>query len=256
VARAHLRAALAGEDGPGTRALPAGELLHPLPLAALIVLVANDWLAKPSAAVPDWLSGKLSDVAGLLLAPLCATALFDCALWLVARLGPSLDFSLHRGRLHGVAIACGAAFTAVKLSPAAASALERAAGWIGLDWRVVTDPSDLIALPALAIAVWLGRREIARVPLGRLEVLERRWRVRGQLPGPALAEGGPKGQPTACLEPPTSTPSSTRFGLSDVVRCGADPAQVERLASALESYFRGGPPEPARDALARLRGPA
>jgi hypothetical protein len=229
VARAHLRAALAGEDGPGKTALPAGELLHPVTLGALLLLLVNDWLAKPGAAVPAWLTGKLSDVAGLLVAPLVATALLDCALWLVARLGASLDFSLHRGRLHAAAIACGAAFTAVKLSPSAASALERAAGWIGLDWRVVTDPSDLVALPALAIAVWLGRREIARVPLGRLEVLERRWRARGQLPGP---------------------------GLADVVRCGADSARVEQLASALESYFRGGPPAPVRDALARLRGRA
>jgi hypothetical protein len=224
-----LRAALAGEDGPGKRALPAGELLHPVPLGALVLLVVNDWLAKPGAAVPGWLTGKLSDVAGLLLAPLVATALLDCALWLVARLGPSLDFSLHRGRLHAAAIACAAAFTAVKLSPAAASALERAVGWIGLDWRVVSDPSDLVALPALAIAVWLGRREIARVPLGRLEVLERRWRARGQEPGPAMA---------------------------DVVRCGANPAHAEMLAGALDSYFRGGPPEPVRDALARLRGRA
>ncbi len=227
MARAHLRAALAGDDGPGHAALPAGELLHPVTLAALLVLVANDWLAKPGSFLPGWLTGKLSDVAGLLAAPLVATAALDCALWLAARLGPALDFSLRRGRLVAAAAACAAGFAAVKLWPAAAQALEWSAARIGLDWRVVSDPTDLVALPAVAAAIWLGRREIARVPLGRLEVLERRWRARGLLPGP---------------------------GLADVIQCGAERARVEQLASALESYFRGGPDEPVKRALDRLRG--
>jgi hypothetical protein len=227
VAGAWLRAALAGEDGPGQRALPAGEILHPVPLAALLVLLVNDWLIKPSALAPGWLSGKLSDVAGLLAAPLVATAAVDCALWLLARLSPlAVDFSLRRGRLYGAAALVAAGFAAVKTSAPAALALERAADWIGFDWSVVSDPSDLVALPAVALAVWLGRREIGRVPLGRIEVLERRWRARGQPPGP---------------------------GLEDVVRCGADAARAEQLASALESYFQGGSPGPARTALDRLR---
>jgi hypothetical protein len=233
VGRAWLRAALAGEDGPGRRALPAGELLHPVPLAALLVLVANDWLVKPRSLLPAWLSGKLSDVAGLVVAPLAITALLDCALWLAARTGlprlARIDFSLRLGRLHAAAAACAAVFAAVKLWPDAARALERAAGWIGLDWRVVSDPTDLVALPAVGLAVWMGRRAIARVPLGRLEVLERRWRAGGRAPpGPALA---------------------------DVARCGGDPARAEQLASALESYFRGGSAAPARAALDRLRKP-
>jgi hypothetical protein len=220
-----LRAALAGEDGPGRRALPAGELLHPATLIALLALVANDWLAKPSAAAPPWLTGKLSDVAGLAAAPLVATAALDCALWLMARLGPRVDFSLHRGRLFTALLTCAAGFAAVKLSPAAARALEGGAAWIGLDWRVASDPSDLVALPAIAVALWIGRREIARVPLGRLEVLERRWRA-----GCAL---GP--------------------GLADIARCGADRALVDELAARLEQYFAGGPSGPVQAVLDRLR---
>ncbi len=229
MARVWLRAALAGEDGPGRRALPAGELLHPTVLLALVVLLVNDWLAKPSPAVPGWLSGKLSDVAGLVAAPLCATAVIVCTLWLVARLraGRLVDFSLGRGRLFGAVFACAAGFAAVKLSPGAAHALEQAAGWIGLDWRVASDPTDLAALPAIALAVWLGRREIARVPLGRLEVLERRWRGAGRPPGPDLA---------------------------DVAQCGGERAAVAALSGALEAYFSGGPAAPVQAALDRLRG--
>ncbi len=227
MARAHLRAALAGDDGPGKRALPAGELLHPVTLAALLVLLANDWLAKPASLLPGWLTGKLSDVAGLLAAPLVITAALDSALWLAARVGPALDFSLRRGRLYAAVAACAAGFAAVKLSPAAARALEWSAGRIGLDWRVVSDPTDLVALPAVAAAIWLGRREIARVPLGRLEVLERRWRARGVHPAP---------------------------GLEDAIQCGAARELVDELARALESYFRGGPGDPVRRALDRLRG--
>lgn len=228
-----LGAALAGEDGPGRRALPVGELLHPVTLIALLVLVANDWLAKPSAAVPAWLAGKLSDVAGLAAAPLVATAAVDCALWAFARFAPRLDFSLGRGRLFTALAVCAGGFAAVKLSPAAADALERAVGRLGLDWRVVSDPSDLVALPAVAIALWIGRREIARVPLGRLEVLERRWcRARCAL-GRQLA---------------------------DVALCGADRALVDELAACLEIYFAGGPAAPVQAALDRLRryerGPA
>lgn len=225
-----LRAALAGEDGPGRRAPPAGELLHPVTLVALAVLVLNDWLAKPSAAIPGWLSGKLSDVGGLVAAPLCATAIIDCALWLLARAGaaPRADFSLGRGRLVAAVVACAAGFAAVKLSPAAARALEQTVGWIGLDWRVTSDPSDLVALPALGVALWLGWREIARVPLGRLEVLERRWRRAGLPPGPALA---------------------------DVARCSGDGAEVSRLAAALEAHFAGGPAAAVQASLDRLRRP-
>ena len=94
-------------------------------------------------------------------------------------------------------------------------------------WRIVSDPTDLVALPALAVAWWVGRREIARVPLGRLEVLERRWRESGQPPGP---------------------------GLADVVQSGAPAEAAEELARALLSYFQGGLAEPARAALERLRG--
>ncbi len=221
-----LRAILAGSEGPGRRALPAGELLDPVALGAVLLLVVNDWVLKGRA--PALLTGKLSDVAGLVAAPLIATAALDIALWAAARLGAPVDFSLRRWKLVAAATAIGAVFAAVKLSPDAAHALERAASAVGLAWRIQPDPSDLACLPGLALAMWLGRREIARVPLGRIEVLERAWRRAGIPP---------------------------RAGLTDVAVSGGDPAVVDTLAAALEASFTGsGVEAPVWQALARLRG--
>lgn len=221
-----LRATLAGSEGPGRRALPAGELLDPVALGAVLVLIVNDWVLKGRA--PAALTGKLSDVAGLVCAPLIATAAVDTALWAAARLGAPVDFSLRRWKLVAAALAIGLAFAAIKLSPAAAHVLERAAAAVGLDWRITPDRSDLASLPALALAAWLGLREIARVPLGRIEVLERAWRRRGA--------------------PPAA-------GLADVARSGGDPAAVDSLAAALEAALSGGSEAPVWPALARLRDP-
>src|SRR5690606_32162865 len=44
-------------------------LLHPLFGAALLVLVVNDHVLKGAGALPPLVTGKLSDVAGLLVAP-------------------------------------------------------------------------------------------------------------------------------------------------------------------------------------------
>lgn len=219
-----LRAILAGSEGPGRRAVPAGELLHPVALGAVLVLVVNDWLLKGRA--PPALTGKLSDIAGLLCAPLIATAALDVALWAAARLGAPVDFSLRRAKVVVAAGAIGLCFAAIKLSPGAAHAVEAAAGALGLGWRVVPDATDLLALPAVAAAVWLGWREIARVPLGRIEVLERAWRRRRARPADALA---------------------------DVVACGGDPAAVDSLARSLEAALAGGDEAPVWQALARLR---
>ena len=50
-------------------------MLHPLALISLVVLVLNDHLLKP--LTPGWLTGKLSDVAGLLFFPFLLLALVD-----------------------------------------------------------------------------------------------------------------------------------------------------------------------------------
>jgi hypothetical protein len=158
--------AIGGVDAPGKRAIPAGEFFHPLTLLLLVTLVMNDRVLK--GAAPGWLTGKLSDVAGLASFPLVVTGVIDTLLWLVRA---PVDFTLRRWKL-AVAIAMtGVGFAAIKLSA-------RAAAWTAdvLAGAIVPDATDLLALPALALAWWIGAQELRRVPLGRVEWTTRRAR--------------------------------------------------------------------------------
>lgn len=163
LARLHL--ALRGGVAPR---LPIGEALHPVALAAAAVLVVNDWVLKPWPAAPRWLTGKLSDVAGLVFAPVALTAVVGLALWTAGRLGARVgDPWLTRRRL-GIAIALtGAVFTVIKLSPEAAARFGTAWARIVPNAQVVPDPLDLVALPALAVAWWIGSRERAWIDAAR-----------------------------------------------------------------------------------------
>src|SRR5262245_49551402 len=55
---------------------PARALLHPLWVFSLGVLLLNDHYLKGSGVLPGWLTGKLSDFAGLVVAPVLLAALF------------------------------------------------------------------------------------------------------------------------------------------------------------------------------------
>ena len=138
--------------------LPVEELLHPLPLLAVALLALNDHLLKRSGLLPGWLTGKLSDVAGLFFFPLLLTALLRTILLLFRRRRP-----LTPGLLGGAILVTGAAFTALQLSAPAALYYE----WLmpRLDptgivrsVRVTPDPTDLLALPALWFTWLHGRR--------------------------------------------------------------------------------------------------
>jgi hypothetical protein len=126
-------------------------LVHPFALTAIAVLVINDHLLKYE--FPGWVTGKLSDFAGLIFFPLLLWAL------------------VHRGFVVGL-VATGAVFAAIKLwQPAneigewgfgiARWPLDAIATWslprLG-PASIVRDASDLIALPALAVAWWIHRR--------------------------------------------------------------------------------------------------
>ena len=124
-------------------------LLHPVAVIALIVLVANDHVWKYSH--PGWLTGKLSDVAGLIVFPLVLSA----ALRLV---------SSSERLLGGCVAATMIVFTLVKLWAPATHACAWAMGWLQAPFGAVTptmlvrDPSDLLALPFALVALWLPRR--------------------------------------------------------------------------------------------------
>ena len=140
--------------------LPIGEALHPVTLAAVVVLVVNDWVLKPRWG-PNVVTGKLSDLAGLAAAPVVLTAALGLALLVVRGLGGRVEPGLTPRRLTLAILATGAVFTAIKLSA-------RAAGWftdvIGVvrPARVALDPTDLACLPMLAVAWWIGRDELRR----------------------------------------------------------------------------------------------
>lgn len=115
---------------------PGRALLTPTWLAALAVLGVNDHLLKGAGVLPGGLTGKLSDLAGMVVAPALLAAL--------------LGLRTRRGLLvcH---LAVGAVFAAIKLSPAAADAWSWLMGLVGNAWVITVDPTDLIALPMLAL---------------------------------------------------------------------------------------------------------
>ena len=115
---------------------PGRALLTPTWLAALAVLGVNDHLLKGAGLLPGALTGKLSDLAGMIVAPALLAAL--------------LGLRTRRGLLF-CHVAVGAVFAAIKLSPAAADAWSWVMGLVGNAWVITVDPTDLIALPVLAI---------------------------------------------------------------------------------------------------------
>lgn len=173
---AQLHAVLAGQDGPGKRALPLGEFLHPLPLAALVLLAVNDHLLKGAGLLPKWVTGKLSDIGGLFFFPLLLTAGFDCALYAAARLtGWRVDFSLRRWKLYAAGALTAAVFIPLELSDWWGEFYVRTLGQIGFPSATYQDLSDLLCVVMIPLAIWFAIRvELRRLPLGRLEVLERR----------------------------------------------------------------------------------
>jgi len=167
-----VRRALRGIDHADAPALPLGEALHPVTLAAVALLAVNDWALKPWLG-PSAITGKLSDLAGLVFAPVVLSAAIGLVLHLAATFGARVDPSLSRRRLVLCTVATGAVFAAVKLDPGAARVLVALISQLGRHASIYLDRTDLLCLPALAVAVWIGRDELRRVPLGRPAAIHR-----------------------------------------------------------------------------------
>jgi hypothetical protein len=166
-----VRRTLRGRDRAEAPGLPAGEMLHPIALAGVALLVVNDWLLKPLG--PSAITGKLSDLAGLVFAPLALSSAIGLALAVAARIGARVDPSLSRRRLILCIVATGAVFAAVKLDAGAGRAGAALLSQFGRPAHFALDRSDLWCLPALAAALWIGRDELRRVPLGRPAAIHR-----------------------------------------------------------------------------------
>lgn len=128
-------------------------LQHPLALACIALLLLNDHVFK--VLYPSWLTGKLSDVAGLFFFPFIVAAILG---------GTFAKFMLnpnHVGRLAFGSVAVW--FTLIKTLPAANDIMNHLlSGLLGYSVRLVIDPSDLIGLIALwpAWKLWQQRSHI------------------------------------------------------------------------------------------------
>jgi hypothetical protein len=171
------------------------------------VLVVNDWVLKPRFG-PSAVTGKLSDVAGLVFAPVVLSAAIGLALRALAGLGARVDPSLSRRRLLACTIATALVFAAVKLDASAARLVADLLSLLGRSATIYVDRTDLACLPALAIALWIGRDELRRVPLGRPAAIHRLAR-------------------------------HARPALADVAWAGAPAERVARLAAAIDAWDTG-----------------
>ncbi|MFO0680664.1 MAG: hypothetical protein U0234_01375 [Sandaracinus sp.] len=124
-----------------TAPLPASShrraLTHPAFLGALALLVVNDHVLKGAGLLPGWVTGKLSDLAGVVVAPVV--------------LGALVRARSRRAKL-AVHLAVALGMIATELSQPTADVLAAGLRSVGLTGaRLVADPSDLWALVLLPV---------------------------------------------------------------------------------------------------------
>jgi hypothetical protein len=156
-----------GETRAPARPQAGDALLHPLAIGAVAVLVVNDHLLK--AAYPGLVTGKLSDVAGLVFFPLLLVGLAEVVLAAAGRwTAPSQAalraavvltaclFAAAKATAAG-ALAAGIALGILRWAPGALAAVLAGSPVPGFGPAAVTvDPTDLLALPALLAALAVG----------------------------------------------------------------------------------------------------
>ena len=161
-------------------------LTHPAWLVALAVLVINDHVLKQSALAGE-ITGKLSDFAGLLVAPVLVAA--------ILRLGSKRSW-------YGAGLVVGAVFAAINLSPELAASWDALVSSVALPFHTTPDPTDLVALAAIPAGIEFFSRRAAPV----------RSQTRRRLALVAIIVGG-----IACTAtsppPPERQPFSARVSL-------------------------------------------
>ncbi len=121
-------------------------LLHPFSLAAVGLLLINDWVLR--AFWPSWWTGKLGDAAWLFFVP------YVLALVLAWILPTAKDQDRHTRITFGLAfILTGCVFSLVKTFPTANLVATRISSFLlGTAPSLTLDPTDLLVLPALLIS--------------------------------------------------------------------------------------------------------
>lgn len=109
---------------------PSRALLTPLFAVALLTLAINDHFLKGGGLLPGWLTGKLSDFAGLVVLPVVLAVLLRVR----SRLGLAL-----------CQITAVAFLAALKFSPAFSDGWTALVGLIGIPWHNTVDPTDMLA---------------------------------------------------------------------------------------------------------------
>jgi hypothetical protein len=118
---------------------PERALVSPIWIAALVLLIVNDHLLKGSGLLPGVVTGKLSDFAGMIVAPVLLACLLRVR---------------ERSCLMACHVLVGLVFTGIQLSVPFADRWSSLMGLFGHPWTITSDPTDLIALPMLAFAWW------------------------------------------------------------------------------------------------------
>lgn len=159
--------------------IPGDMLLSRVGLASMLLFGLNDHYLK--SAYHNWLTGKLSDFAGLVVFPCLLISILEWGRFVFRRSRPEAGCKEAREGVAAesrspapewlasrkqVAFAClftGVLFSAIKLHPPASdlycSLVEGARAALRLGpgaVQNVVDPSDLLALPALIVPLWLG----------------------------------------------------------------------------------------------------
>src|SRR5690349_7269109 len=141
------------------RIRPGDLLIHPVAVLAVVVLVINDHVLK--STFPGLVTGKLSDVAGLVFFPLLLASVVELAALARRRTPPN-----RRRLVVGSIVATGLMFVVVKTTVVGSMAFGWSLGvaqWLAgagplrgvapMPAAVAVDPGDLVALAGL-IGAW------------------------------------------------------------------------------------------------------
>jgi hypothetical protein len=129
--------------------------VHPVPLMAVGVLVLNDHFLKYQ--FPSFVTGKLSDLAGVFFFPLflCAVVNVSVNFW---RRGRAPFWWITRPQVIAAMVLTDFIFVGIKLSVPLAEHYVDIVTALGFPSRVTQDPTDLIALGMNPLTYFFAKR--------------------------------------------------------------------------------------------------